>query len=106
MGFRESLAAGDVVLRGHMGDDVTYSLEGEDPVEVKGIFDALYERVDPRDPGVSSFGPAVFHTLADLPGNPVEDSDDVTLTILGDDYTVHEAQPDGMGAVILQLHKT
>lgn len=72
-------------------------------VDVTGIFDAAYVKVDAGQAGVSSVGPAVFLRLEDLPGNPLED--DATVTVGAVAYEIAEAKPDGQGGVLLLLHK-
>lgn len=104
MAFADLLARGDRVARGHLGGAVTYSPGVGDPVVVDGIFDAAYVRVDLGEPGVSSSGPAVFLTLADLPSDPTTDTA-ATVTIAGVTYAIHTVAPDSLGGVLLHLHR-
>ncbi len=103
MGFKAILAVGDQVVRGILGESVTYSPTAGDPVEVDGVFDAAYEKVEAGEAGISSYGPAVFLSLADLPSNPGTDLT-ATVTVDGTEYTIHETKPDGQGGVALLLH--
>lgn len=104
MGFAESLATGDVAVRELLGSTVTYSPSSGSPVDVSGVFDAAYIRVDAGQAGISSSGPAVFLTISDLPSDPTTAV--ATVTVAGTTYSVREAQPDGMGGVLLLLHTT
>ncbi len=103
MGFKALLAMGDQAVRGILGETVTYSPTAGDPVEVDGVFDAAYVKVDAGDPGMSSSGPAVFLSLADLPSDPETDLT-ATVTVDGTEYTIHETKPDGQGGTMLLLH--
>lgn len=93
------------VTGGPTGGPVTYTPGVGAAVDVRGVFDALYVKVDAGNTGVSSYGPAVFLTLSDLPSDP---SDDLSarVTVTGTEYKVREAQPDGMGGVHLLLQET
>lgn len=105
MGFREILAAGDQALRALTGDDVTFSPAVGSPVEVRGVFSERYVRTSttPGEAGVSTTGPAVFLRLDDLPSDPSDT--DAQVTIAGVTYSAHEVEPDGLGGVLLFLHK-
>ncbi len=103
MGFSDLMAAADRAAREVLGETVTYAPSSGDPVEVRGIFDAAYVRVDAGQAGVSSSGPAVFLCLSDLPSDPTDDEAVVTVGAVG--YRIREAQPDGLGGVLLLLHR-
>jgi hypothetical protein len=103
--FTTLLAAADSAVRTGLGGAVTYTPTVGDAVEVDGVFDEVYVRVDAMTPGISSTGPAVFLTLADLPSSPVTDLT-ATVTIGGTTYLPHTTQPDGQGGVLLLLHRT
>lgn len=106
MGFDDLMSQVDrAVLGSKLGDPVTYTPGVGAPVTVNGCFDRLYERVagDASYAGVSSFGPAVFLRLADLPSDPVVDAS-VTVTIRGVVYKPRQVEPDGQGGVLLMLH--
>ncbi len=103
--FDDLMATVDVAIRGRLGGAVTYAPGTGDPVEVDGVFDANYVRVDLGQAGVASVGPAVFLRLEDLPSNPETDTD-ATVTYAGVEYTAHTVQPDGIGGVHLLLHRT
>lgn len=92
------------VTGGPLGGPVTYTPGVGAAVDVRGVFDALYVKVDAGNTGVSSSGPAVFLRLSDLPSDP---SDDVAarVTVAGTQYKVREAEPDGIGGVHLLLQE-
>ncbi len=105
MGFADLMADGDGLILSILGAAVTYTPTTGAAVTVTGIFDAAYSRVDAGMPGISSSGPAVFLQLSDLGAlDPVVDSG-ATVTVSGTTYTVHEALPDGLGVIILRLHR-
>lgn len=104
MAFTDLVERADLAVRGHLGGTVTYSPSVGAPVEVAGVFDAAYVRVDLGQIGVSSSGPAVFLRRSDLPSDPELDAG-ATVTAKGTVYTIHEVQPDGEGGgVLLLLH--
>jgi hypothetical protein len=104
MSFASVLAVGDVQTRAVLGSDVTYTSGTGASVVVRGIFDACYVRVDVGEVGVASVGPAVWLALADLPSSPLADSG-ARVTADGVTYASHEAEPDGMGGVLVLLHR-
>jgi len=91
-----------VVMGGPTGGPVIYTPGMGAAVNVRGVFDAIYVKVDAGNTGVSGSGPAVFLRLSDLPSDP---SDDVSarVTVAAVEYKVREAEPDGMGGVRLLL---
>jgi hypothetical protein len=103
MSFLDLQRAADRVARSQLGEPVTYTPGTGSPVEVNGVFDTVYVRVDGKQDGVSSSGPAVFLDLDDLPSNPEEDTP--TVTVRGVTYSVREVQPDGTGSVVLLLYR-
>lgn len=103
MGFAELMAMGDRAVRKITGSAVTYTPSTGSPVTVDGVFDKAYVRVDLGNPGVSSYGPAVFLTLSDLPSDPVTDTA-ATVTVAGVVYLPHTPEPDGLGGVLLLMH--
>lgn len=104
MAFTDLVERTDLAVRGHLGGPVTYSPSVGAPVDVTGVFDAAYVRVDLGQIGVSSSGPAVFLRRSDLPSDPSEDPG-ATVTVKGVVYSIHEVQPDGEGGgVLLLLH--
>lgn len=113
MAFPDLLAAADRAALTHLGGPVRYAptaLAGESFADVLGIFDAAYIRVDAGQAGVSSCGPAVFLRLADLvAGDGTQfdpETDEVpTVTVNGISYRAREVQKDGMGGVLLLLHR-
>lgn len=104
MGFTDLVERADVAVRAHLGGDITYTPSVGAPVQVRGVFDAAYVRVDLGQIGVSSSGPAVFLKRADLPSDPSDDAG-ARVTVKGVVYSIHEVQPDGEGGgVLLLLH--
>lgn len=104
MAFADLLESTDSVVRSTLGSAIVYSPSAGADVEVQGIFDAAYLRVDAGQAGVTSCGPAVFVTLADLPNDPDDDTGAV-ITVAGVEYEIQEIQKDGMGAARLLLHR-
>jgi hypothetical protein len=99
-----ALAGGlNTAVLAHFGEATTYSPGVGQAVQVQGIFDAAYVRVDAGEAGVSSVGPAVWYRLADLPVDPVEDEPQIVVGTVT--YEVREAQKDGQGGVLLLLRK-
>ena len=106
MPFPDVLAAGDEALREILGGPVTYAPGAGDPVEVVGIFTAPHTAVDPESQGggISTVSPTVFLKLSDLPSNPEVDPA-ARVTVAGVTYSWHDSQPDGLGGILLLLHK-
>jgi hypothetical protein len=103
MDFTAHIARVDAkVTGGPTGGPVTYTPGVGTAVDVRGVFDALYEKVEAGNTGVSSSGPAVFLRLSELPSDPSDDVD-ARVTVAATEYKVREAQPDGMGGVHLLL---
>jgi len=105
VGFAELLATADKVVRKQLGrGDVTWTPGAGAPVpNLIGILDQAYEKVDAGTPGISSFGPAVFLTLADLPVG-AKDDEAARVTVGATVYSIHESQPDGLGGCVFLLH--
>lgn len=87
-----------------VGSPVNYAPGVGDPVDVYGVFDLLYEHLDLGHAGVSSVGPAVYLTIADLPSDPKADKA-ARITINGTVYKPREAKPDGFGGTQVLLFK-
>lgn len=104
MDFAALLGRTDRSVVDHLGGPVTYVPSAGDPVEVSGIFDAAYQRVDVGEAGVVSSSPAVFLMLEDLPSDPEEDPDP-RVVVSGFSYKVTEPQKDGAGGVLLLLQR-
>jgi len=104
MSFSDLLAVVDGFVLNNLGDAVTYTPTVGASVDVVGVFDAVYVRVDSGQPGFSSQGPSVWLLLSDLPSDPETDTT-MTVTISGTTYTAHEVQKDGKGGVRLLLHE-
>lgn len=105
MGFADLMASlVDPAVRQQLGGSVTYTPGVGAAVTVDGVFDAAHQHLDLGEPGVTSQGPAAFLTLADLPSDPVTDTA-ATVTYAGVTYTPHTVKPDGLGGVLLLLHR-
>ncbi len=105
MSFSDLMGVADKNVREVLGQTVIYSPGSGDPVEVAGIFDAAYVKIQAGQAGISSCGPALFLTLDDLPSDPSDDLDDARVTVAGVVYRIDEAKPDGLGTVLLLLHR-
>lgn len=104
MGFRALLALADRAALQHLGGPVRYTSGAGAVVDVSGIFDAAYVRQVAGQPGVTSFGPAVFLRVAGLPSDPETDLT-ATITVEGVFYSIQEPKKDGLGGVVLQLNE-
>jgi hypothetical protein len=103
MSFPGFLAAADRAVQKHLGGRVLYRTRYGAEVEVPGVFDAAYVKAAAGELGVESSSPAVFLLLEDLPRDP--EDDDPRITVDGVGYVVAERQKDGMGGVLLLLHR-
>lgn len=104
MVFADLVAAADRAVQDHLGGvAVVYRPEDGEEVEVTGMFDEQYVRVDSGTGDVEQVGPAVWLRLADLPVDP--EDDDPEIEIGGRTYRAHERQRDGLGAIRLLLHR-
>ena len=103
MDFAALLAVADDATQVHLGGPVTYTPGAGAPVDVRGIFDQAYVDAQSGDAEVSTSGPAVFLTLADLPTDPTAD-ESATVTVNGVTYSPFLVKPDGLGGVRLRLH--
>jgi hypothetical protein len=101
--FAARLQDTDTLVQGHLGQSVTYTPGGGAAATVRGVFDRAYQRVEAGEADVSSSGPAVFVTLADLGSDP-ETDDGARVTVAGETYRIREVQPDGTGGAMLLLH--
>ena len=104
MAFADLVRVSDRITRELLGERVTYTSGVGTAVQVSGVFDLAYVKVDAGQPGVSSVGPSVFLALEDLSSDPSEDPA-ATVTVGGVTYTAHEVMPDGLGGVRLLLHR-
>jgi hypothetical protein len=105
MAFADLMPVMDRAVVEQLGGTVHYAPSVGDAIDVQGVFDAAYVKVDAGgQAGVSSCGPAVFLLLDDLPAspNPVDDSPIITIDSIA--YQAAEAQPDGKGGVLFHLH--
>ena len=103
MDFPALVAQMDRPVLDHLGGTVRYASMFGVAVDVQGIFDAAYVRVDAGEAGLESSGPAVFFRLEDLPAD--FESDEPTITANGVEYRVRERQKDGQGGIHLLLHR-
>jgi len=106
MGFADLMAVGDVAIRQKLGGTVTYTPGVGAAVEVDGIFTAPHTQIDGAEQGggVSTVAPTCFLTLDDLPSDPKTDTAG-RVTVDGVAYSWHDVHPDGMGGVLLLLHR-
>lgn len=106
MSFADLMATADDAVRDRLGNvTVEYTPEGGAMVPFEDvIFDETYTLTD-GEAGVSQQVPAVWLPLAELPDDPTQQGNP-TLVIKGLSYRVREAKPDGMGTVLLLLHRT
>jgi hypothetical protein len=104
MSFDTLLAQVTGTVREILGGTITYAPSVGDSEDVIGIFDSAYVRIDAGEAGMSSTGPAVFLTLADLPSDPETDYT-ATITVSSVSYTIREVQKDGKGGVTIFLHR-
>lgn len=102
--FTDLLAVCDQRTRVALGESVTYAPSIGVAVAVRGVFDAAHVLVDAGTGAVMSVGPAVFLSLSDLPSNPETDTS-ATVTVAGVVYLPHTVKPDGLGGVVLLMHK-
>ena len=85
------------------GEDIVYTPKGQPAVNMTGIFDDLYESVDPNTNAIiTSQQPIVGIKDADLGQTPRQDDQVFVRGIL---YRVKEVQTDGQGGSRLFLHK-
>jgi hypothetical protein len=103
MSFSALIATADRAALTHLGCAVSYTPSDGTALTVQGIFDSAYVRADAGTAGLSTCGPAVFLNLADLPDGAEDDSP--AIVIAGVSYTVRESKPDGMGGLLLLLHR-
>jgi hypothetical protein len=108
MDYADALASADVLVRQKLGGDITYTPGVGDAVTVSGIFTAPHTNVDlgEQGGGINTVSPTVFLTLSELPSDPSTDTD-ARVTVGGVDYRwdTNSAEPDGMGGVLLRLHR-
>lgn len=108
MGFADLMAAADRSVRQKLGGAITYTPGVGVAVEVDGIFTAPHsiEDVGERGAGISTVSPTLFLTLEDLPSDPESDTS-ARVTVDGVTYRwdTGESHPDGMGGILLFLHR-
>lgn len=85
------------------GEDVVYTPQGQPAVNMTGIFDELYEGVDPNTNAIiTSRQPILGIRDSDLGLTPRQDDQVLVRGIL---YRVKEVETDGQGGSRLYLHK-
>lgn len=104
MNWADHIERMDRAVIASLGNDaVLYAPGVGAPVNIRGVFDEAYVRVETGQAGVESVGPAVFLRLSDLPLDPEED--EPTLTIRGKVYHPRGRERDGEGGILLMLHE-
>jgi hypothetical protein len=81
-----------------MGEEITYTPNGDTPVTIKGVFDNAWVEID----GVQSLKPTLRIDLSDLSSAPGK-GDQVTIETV--EYKIIESRVDGFGGSTLILHK-
>lgn len=106
MAFSTLTSAVDARIVQHLGRDaVVYTPGVGAAAPVRGVFDEQYVRARLGEPGVSTKEAVLFALAADLPSDPVEDTD-ARVTIDGAEYSIREVDgPDVHGALLLVLQK-
>ena len=85
------------------GEAVVYTPSGLSSVSITGIFDNLYEVIDPNTGAIiTATQPILGLRNSDLAQLPRQDD---TLNVRGQDYRVKEVQVDGQGGSKLFLHE-
>lgn len=96
----------DAIIRAGIrtfGETVVYTPQLKAPREIRAIFNAEFQGVDPNiGVGIGSVAPVIDVRLADISETP---SPGDRVCIRGDHYRVVEMQPDGQGAARLLLQK-
>ena len=103
MNFAGLLSQTDKVALSILGDPVTYTTGLGVSSSVRGVFDANFLKVELGDAGVSSYGPAIFFRVSDLPAGALTDVA-ATVTIASVPYSIWEVEPDGIDGVHFRLH--
>jgi hypothetical protein len=104
MGFASLIAVADRSASLVLGESIVYTPSVGDPVTVNAIYDTRHMRVTPGSVSdrVTSFVPAVWVRIADLPGDPGDDPG-ATITAGGVVYRVKELVPDVCGGLLIYL---
>lgn len=85
------------------GEDVVYTPRGQQPINIRGIFDREFQQVDPdTEIVIASNTPMLGVKLADIPFKPKK-GDKVKIRNI--EYKLTDAQEDGQGGASLILHK-
>lgn len=104
MDFAGLLERADVAVRACLGSTVVYAPATGAPVSVAGVFDRSYLWLGAGEPGVSTSTPAVFLRLSELPEDP-SIAPPASITVGGVAYVPRAIEPDGLGGVMIVLHK-
>lgn len=84
------------------GERVIYCPSSEPSFEIRAIFDAKFEMVDPGGVLVQSAQPRLGVWLSQFAQDPSEGD---RVEVRGTLYDVTEFQPDGQGGATLMLHR-
>ena len=85
------------------GEIVVYTPQGQDSISLNGIYDDLYEAVDPNSNTIiTSDQPILGIRNSDLGVTPHQGD---AVTVRGENFTVKEVQTDGQGGSKLFLHR-
>lgn len=85
------------------GEPVVYTPQGLDPINISGIYDDLYEAVDPNtNTIITSDQPVLGIRNAELGVTPRQGDQ---VNVRNTDFTVKEVQTDGQGGSKLFLHR-
>lgn len=103
MSFEALLQSADGKVAQKLGGPAVYRSGAGLEVPLTGPFDAAYVRSDPRSPGISANGPAIFARVEELPAG-WEGDVDATISRDGKTFSIVEAKPDGIGGVQFILH--
>lgn len=85
------------------GEDVTFEPQAGGSFSIVGIFNEIFEQVDPdTERVISTQNPTLGVKLSDLPSTPKKDD---VLKIRGVTYRIYDSQEDGEGMSQLFLTK-
>lgn len=100
MGWRDTIDAGNLAVRGAFGEAVTYRPTGGSPVSIEAPFSEEYVEVEATTgAAIVSTRPNILLRVADLGGPEVQEGD--TFDCRGDSFRVDEARIDGTGSVLV-----
>jgi hypothetical protein len=100
VGWRDTIDAGNLAVRGAFGEPVTYRPTGGSPVSIQCPYSEEYVEVEPSSgAAIVSTKPNILLRLADLGGPEPQDGD--VFECRGDSFRVEEARVDGTGSVLI-----